>query len=81
MRFDNLRTVRYAEVFLIGGNALTHDLQAAFYNTSGLNNSADFRNTCPADLWAKVDAETVKKLDFPVARLIARIVRDVLEST
>ena len=26
MRFDNLRDVRYAEVFLIGGDAITHNL-------------------------------------------------------
>lgn len=60
-RFDNLRDVRYAEVFLIGGNAITHDLQAAFYNTTGLNNSADPKDTCPAALWAKVDPETIKR--------------------
>ncbi len=47
MRFDNLRDVRYAEVFLIGGDALTHNLEAAFYNTTGLNNSEDPRNTAP----------------------------------
>lgn len=60
-RFDDLRNMRYAEVFHIGGNELTHDLQAAFYNTTGLNNSKDPRDTCPADLWAKVDPETIKK--------------------
>jgi hypothetical protein len=59
MRFDNLRDMRYAEVFLIrviGGN-----LEAAFYNTTGLNNSADPRDTCPPALWEKVDPETLKK--------------------
>jgi hypothetical protein len=61
MRFDNLRDVRYAEVFLIGGDAVTHNLEAAFYNTSGLNNSVDPRDTCPAALWAKVDPEKLKK--------------------
>lgn len=59
-RFDNLRDVRYAEVFLIGGNALTHNLQAAFYNTTDLNNRANPRNTCPAALWAKIDPEQLK---------------------
>jgi hypothetical protein len=33
MRFDNLRAMRYCEVFLIGGDAVTHDLKADFYNT------------------------------------------------
>jgi hypothetical protein len=61
MRFDDLREVRYAEVFLIGGDALTHNLEAAFYNTTGLNNREDPRNTCPEAIWAKVNPETLKK--------------------
>jgi hypothetical protein len=61
MRFDDLRDMRYAEVFLIGGNGITKDLQAAFYNSTGRNNSADPRNTCPAALWAKVDPEKLKE--------------------
>jgi hypothetical protein len=60
-RFDNLRGMRYAEVFLIGGDALTHNLKANVYNTTDLNNSADPRNTCPQALWDKVDPETLKK--------------------
>jgi hypothetical protein len=60
-RFDNLRAMRYCEVFLIGGDALTHDLQAAFYNTTDLNNKANPRDTCPAAVWDKVDAEALKK--------------------
>jgi hypothetical protein len=60
-RFDNLRAMRYCEVFLIGGDALTKDLQAVFYNTTDLNNKANSRDTCPAALWAKVDAEALKK--------------------
>jgi len=47
MRFDNLRVLRYTEIFLIGGNGLTHNLNAAVYNTSGLNNSADPRDSSP----------------------------------
>ena len=60
-RSENLRDVRYAEIFLIGGDAVTQDLQAAVYNTTGLNNSADPRNSCPDALWAKVDPERLKK--------------------
>ena len=60
-RFDNLRDLRYAEVFLIGGNGLTKNLKAAFYNSTDLNNSADPRDTCPQALWDKVDAEAQKK--------------------
>jgi hypothetical protein len=61
MRFDNLRAMRYCEVFLIGGDAITKNLSANFYNTTDLNNAANPRDTCPAAMWAKVDAETLKK--------------------
>ena len=59
MHFDNLRrfSMRYCEVFLIGGDAVTKDLKADFYNTTNLNNAASCSDYCPADLWAKVDPE------------------------
>src|SRR5438093_13066916 len=61
MRFDNLRDLRYTEIFLIDGNGLTHNLKAAVYNTSGLNNSADPRDSSPQAMLDKVDPETLKK--------------------
>lgn len=61
MRFDNVRAMRYCEVFLIGGDAITKDLKANFYNTTDRNNRANPRDTCPANLWDKVDAEALKK--------------------
>lgn len=61
MHFDNLRAMRYCEVFLIGGDAVTKDLNANFYNTTDLNNAANPRDTCPTAMWAKVDAEALKK--------------------
>lgn len=60
-KFDNLRDLRYAEVFLIGGNGLTKNLSAAFYNTTDRNNQADPRNTCPQELWDKIEVEQLKK--------------------
>jgi len=60
-RFDDLRGVRYCEVFLVGGTIWPKDLQAAFYNTTDLNDVVSPRDTCPTDLWAKVDPETLKK--------------------
>ena len=60
-RTENLRGIRYGEVFLITGNPLTHNLEASVYNTTGLNNQDDPRDTCPSALWARVDAEAVKK--------------------
>lgn len=61
MRFDNVRAMRYCEVFLIGGDAVTKNLEANFYNTTDRNNQANPRDTCPAALWAKVDPEAIKK--------------------
>lgn len=60
-RFDDLRNVRYSEVFLIGGNGITKNLRAAFYNTSALNNEKEEMNTCPAELWDKIDVKQLKK--------------------
>ena len=37
--FNGVRGQRYTEMFLIGGNAITKDLSANVYNTSGLNRS------------------------------------------
>lgn len=59
-RFGNLRDMRYCEVFLVGGDPVTDNLQAVFYNTTDLNNENP-RDTCPPGLWDKVNAETLKK--------------------
>jgi hypothetical protein len=59
--FDNLRAMRYCEVFLIGGTAFPRNLEAAFYNTTDLNNAADPRDTCPAGVWSQVNPEELKK--------------------
>ena len=61
MRFDGLNNLRYCEIFLIGGNPITKDLQGAVYNTTQLNDAGHPRDTCPADMWAKVDIEGLKK--------------------
>lgn len=60
MRFDNYNNYRYCEVFLIGGNPLTKDLAAAFYNTTDLNDPGDSRDSCTDAMWARVDAEALK---------------------
>ena len=59
MRFAGLNNYRYCEVFLIGGNPF--DLQGAVFNTTALNNTADPHNSCPADMWSKVDAKALKE--------------------
>ena len=48
--FDNVRGLRFCEVFLIGGNAITKNLRAAVYNTTGLNYREDPLNSCPDEL-------------------------------
>jgi len=58
MRFAGLNNYRYCEVFLIGGNPF--DLEGAVYNTTDLNNAADKHDSCPADMWSKVDAKALK---------------------
>jgi hypothetical protein len=59
-RFEGLRTMRYCELFLIGGDA-AKNLKAAFYNTTGLNNEENARDSCPAALWDKADPEALRK--------------------
>jgi hypothetical protein len=61
MRFDGLHNYRYCEVFLIGGNPITKDLHANFYNTTELNLGADPVDSCPDAMWAAVDAGALKK--------------------
>jgi hypothetical protein len=61
-RFDNLNNYRYCELFLVGGDAITKDLKAAFYNSTKLNGAtATNRDSCPQAVWDKVDPEAVKK--------------------
>jgi hypothetical protein len=42
MRFTNPNNYRYCELFLIGGDAVTKDLQAEFYNSTDPSGGADF---------------------------------------
>ena len=48
--FDNVRGLRFCEIFLIGGNAITKNLKAAVYNTTGLNYRDDPLDSCPDEL-------------------------------
>ncbi|AKB37135.1 hypothetical protein MSSAC_2545 [Methanosarcina siciliae C2J] len=57
MHFDNLRGLRYCEVFLMCGDA-----GSGFYNTMGLNNEEDPRDTCPDSIMANFSTEAVKEL-------------------
>ena len=57
MRFENLRGVQYCEFNLFYADIENATLYAEMWNSTGLNNSADKMNTCPTDVWAKVDAD------------------------
>jgi hypothetical protein len=59
MTFKGLRGVQYCEVWLIAGTPET-GISGDYYNTSNLNNSADKMDTCPCNLWDKVNAEALK---------------------
>jgi hypothetical protein len=60
-RFENLRANRYTEIFLIGGNAITKNLQGGVYNTVGLNSSTGTGDSSPQALLDKVDLIALKK--------------------
>ena len=61
MRFDNVRSQRYTEIFLIGGHAITGHLVGGVYNTAGLNNPAGTGDSCPQAMLDKVDVDVLKK--------------------
>ena len=56
-----VRGQRYTEMFLIGGNAITKDLEANVYNTMGLNGGPTTGDSSPAALLDKVDVKSVKE--------------------
>jgi len=60
-RFDGVRSMRYCEIFLIGGNPLTQDLYGEVFNTTQLNNKSNPLDTCPQAIWDKVSADGLKK--------------------
>ncbi|MGO8961893.1 MAG: hypothetical protein ACLQFR_31660 [Streptosporangiaceae bacterium] len=61
MRFTDIRGQRYTEIFLIGGHAITHQLVGGVYNTTGMNDPAGTRDSCPQDVLDKVDVEDLKQ--------------------
>jgi hypothetical protein len=60
-RFDNLQDVRYTEIWLIGGNGITKNLDAVFYNTTGLNKNANPKDSTPMALLDKIEPDRLKK--------------------
>ena len=52
---------RYTEMFLIGGNAITKNLEANVYNTWGLNGSDTTGDSSPAVLLDKINVKEMAK--------------------
>jgi hypothetical protein len=65
---DDLRGMRYCEIFLAGGDPVAGDLYAEVFNTSELNSKADRMDTCPAPIWGKVDVAALEK-EYDVVRV------------
>ena len=61
MRFNDLRGVQYCELNFIYADLQNETLYTEMWNSTGLNNQADKMNTCPADVWAKVDSVALAK--------------------
>ena len=52
---------RYTEMFLIGGNAITKNLEANVYNTWGLNGSDTTGDSCPAAVLDPINVKAMAK--------------------
>jgi hypothetical protein len=59
MRFDNICGERYTEIFLIGGHAIIHDINAGIYNTVGLNDPGGTGDTSPRAVLDQVDVDAL----------------------
>ena len=58
--FTGVRGQAYTEMFLIGGNAITKNLSANVYNTTGLNGGVTTGDSSPAAMLDKVDVTAMK---------------------
>ena len=59
MRFDDICGQRYTEIFLIGGHAIIHDINAGIYNTIGLNDPDGTGDTTPQAVLDQVDLDAL----------------------
>ena len=59
MRFEDIRGQRYTEIFLIGGHAIIHDINAGIYNTVGLNDPGGTGDTTPQAVLDQVDVDAL----------------------
>ena len=59
--FTGVRGQTYTEMFLIGGNAITKNVNANVYNTTGLNGGLTTGNSSPPQLLNAVNVKQVKE--------------------
>lgn len=69
-KFDSLRDYRYAEIELFAKDPLKKVLYVSTYNTTGLNDGDDTRDSAPASLLQKLDP---KKIGKKYQALLARV--------
>ena len=61
-KFENLNRMRYIEIFLVGGNALTGNLKANVYNTMFTTNyDPASKDSAPANWVESLDLEALEK--------------------
>jgi hypothetical protein len=58
-KYENLRAAQYCELFFITGSPDT-GLTANFVNSSDLNNAANPKDFCPAEIWDKITPDALK---------------------
>jgi len=59
MKYTGLRGMQYCEVWLFVPQA-DKSVFVDYYNTTGFNDKADKKDTCPTSAWSKVNAEGTK---------------------
>ena len=61
VRFEKIRGQRYTEIFLIGGHAIIHDINAGIYNTIGLNDPGGTGDTTPQSVLDQVEVDALTR--------------------
>ena len=59
MRFEDIRSQRYTEIFLIGGHPIIADINAGIYNMVGLNDPDGTGDTTPQAVLDQVDLDAL----------------------
>lgn len=60
-RKDGIRGRRYGEIILIGTDPATRRQVGSVYNTTGLNDPTGTGDSCPQELWDRIDVQVLTK--------------------